>query len=316
MKALLSKNEVFADACNQYFFHGNKVVKPEELVELDPTEIALPYGKISGEANTNQKYRDILKLCTVKADTNCTYCIFGIEAQSNIHYAMPVRNLLYDALHLTKQVTEIAREHNEHRKSKGGKKAGISADEYLSGFYKTDKITPVLTLVVYLGEKEWDGPRSLREMYAKVDQEFLHYAMDYKLHLLDLSHLANQELERFCNDLFQVATFVKYADSGKELVANVAQNERFIHVSREAIDVVQSFTKYRFETEDGKEGNDVCKGLIELKEEGRAEGKIEAVQDILQKLLSGGASEEDLQRMLSVTPEEFNKMLRREPVEV
>ncbi|MCQ2522023.1 MAG: Rpn family recombination-promoting nuclease/putative transposase [Lachnospiraceae bacterium] len=311
MKALLSKNEVFADACNQYFFHGEKVVKPESLKELDPTEIVLPFGKEEKEAVANQKYRDILKLCTIKTDAKYTYCIFGIESQSNVHYAMPVRNFLYDAMQLTKQVSEIVRKHKEQRKSKVKTKEEISSDEYLSGFYKTDKLIPVLTLVVYLGTDAWDGPTSLREMYAETDEEILPYLAEYKMNLLDLTHCEEEEISRFCNDLFHITTFVKHANNVKRLHESVVSNERFSHVSREAIDVVQNFTRYRFKMKDGKEDEDVVDAIIEY----RAEGKAEGIQSILQKFLDAGMDEKEMQRMLSVTPEEFDKMLHWEPVE-
>jgi len=39
-----------------------------------------------------------------------------------------------------------------------------SADEFLSGFKKTDRLHPVISLCVYYGESEWDGPFSLKDM--------------------------------------------------------------------------------------------------------------------------------------------------------
>lgn len=38
---------------------------------------------------------------------------------------------------------------------------GHNRGEYLSGFYKEDRISPVVTLVVHFGAEEWDGPVSL-----------------------------------------------------------------------------------------------------------------------------------------------------------
>ncbi len=311
MKALLSKNEVFADACNQYFFHGENVVSPECLKELDSTELALPFGKSDRESVANQKYRDLLKHYTVKSDSKSVYCIFGIEAQSKVHYAMPVRNLLYDAMHLSKQVADTSRKHKEQKKSKGSAIEEITSAEYLSGFYKTDKIIPVLTLVVYLGVKPWDGPTSLSEMYTETDERILQHVMDYKMHILDLTHCNEEEISRFCDELFQVTTFVKSSETGKELKEKVIQSERFSHVSREVIDVVQNFTRYHFEGNGGKEDDAMCKGLIELREEGKAEGKA----DLLEQLMAGGLNKEQLMKALDVTSEGFDKMLLREPVE-
>ena len=40
----------------------------------------------------------------------------------------------------------------------------LSGDEFLSGFSKTDKLLSFITLVLYYGTKEWDGPRCLMDM--------------------------------------------------------------------------------------------------------------------------------------------------------
>ena len=77
---------VFADVFNKYLYHGRQVIKPEDLTELDTTEIAVPYG--SGDAGIpEQRYRDVLK--TVMTDGSAAYCILGIENASDIHYALP-----------------------------------------------------------------------------------------------------------------------------------------------------------------------------------------------------------------------------------
>ena len=170
-KHYMSKNEIFADAVNFYFFDGKEKVKPEDLEELDSSELVLPYGKSTEQKSTKgdsvqgksilstpvQKYRDILKRCVIRRCQETVYMIYGIEAQSDIHYAMPVRSMLYDALHCASQVSEIAREHRE-------KGTYGSSGEFLSGFHKSDRLWPVQTLVVYFGSMRWDGPRSLREM--------------------------------------------------------------------------------------------------------------------------------------------------------
>lgn len=81
-------------------------------------------------------------------DGNAIYLVLGIENQSKIHYAMVVKNMVYDSLHYAKQVMEATKSH------KGEK---LSGDEFLSGFTKEDKLIPVITLVLYFGAEEWDG---------------------------------------------------------------------------------------------------------------------------------------------------------------
>lgn len=101
-KAYMRKNNIFADAFNYLIYEGKPVVDPEQLRELDTTEIALPFGsqeKENGQSDDLvQKYRDILKSAVVMQEDEVAYILLGIENQTDIHYAMPVRNMIYDAL--------------------------------------------------------------------------------------------------------------------------------------------------------------------------------------------------------------------------
>ena len=97
-KRFLAQNKIFADAFNFLIYDGKPVIRPEQLHELDTTEIAFPYGD-SGASAGVQKYRDILKEMTAAVvgmeDKDAAYLILGIESQTKVHYAMPVRNMLY-----------------------------------------------------------------------------------------------------------------------------------------------------------------------------------------------------------------------------
>ena len=152
-KAYIRENAVFADAFNYLIYGGRQVVNPEELKEVDTTEIIIPFNTYDENKDEKknaavQKYRDVLKSTVIMQDSQAAYILLGIENQTDIHYAMPVRNGIYDFLQYGKQVSDIAA---RHRKQKD--KAGSNA-EFLSGFYKTDRIVPVVTLVVYFGSDE------------------------------------------------------------------------------------------------------------------------------------------------------------------
>lgn len=135
-KAYMRKNNIFADAFNYLIYEGKPVVDPEQLRELDTTEIALPFGsqeKENGQSDDLvQKYRDILKSAVVMQEDEVAYILLGIENQTDIHYAMPVRNMIYDALQYGKQVADTAANHRKSDKSFRKRTSG----EYLSGFYK------------------------------------------------------------------------------------------------------------------------------------------------------------------------------------
>ena len=77
--------------------------------------IALPFGpQENGQSNELvQKYRDILKSAVVMQEDEAAYILLGIENQTDIHYAMPVRNMIYDALQYGKQVADTAANHRK-----------------------------------------------------------------------------------------------------------------------------------------------------------------------------------------------------------
>ena len=85
---------VFADAFNYLLYDGKPVIKPGSLQELDTTEIAIPFA--NGNEEAVQKFRDLLKSATLMSDDKAAYLILGVEAESEVKYAEPVKNCLYD----------------------------------------------------------------------------------------------------------------------------------------------------------------------------------------------------------------------------
>ena len=59
--------------------------------------------------------------------------------------------MVYDALQYDKQVKRAAQRHRQDKDKP-------TRDEFLSGFTKEDRLTPVITLVVYFGDQKWDAP--------------------------------------------------------------------------------------------------------------------------------------------------------------
>lgn len=106
-KEYMKDNRRFADVFNSFVYEGEQVIKPENLQEQDTTELLNFYG-ISDKLISRQEFRDVLKKCVLMRDEKAHYLLFGIENQSNIHYAMPVKNCIYDALNYGAQADEAA----------------------------------------------------------------------------------------------------------------------------------------------------------------------------------------------------------------
>ena len=149
-KKYMENPTIFADALNQFLYHGDQKIDPARLTGIDTTEIVIPFGA-GGAGVPEQKYRDVLKLLYAMTDGRTAYCIMGIENQAEIHYALPVRNGVYDFLQLSHQVSEAARSHKQAMKeTKSGAEPPNKPQmeekptdgEFLSGFWKTDRLVP------------------------------------------------------------------------------------------------------------------------------------------------------------------------------
>lgn len=290
-KDYLSDSRIFADAFNCYMYGGRQVIAPERLRSIDTTEIGVPYGGDSSGAPV-QKYRDMLKCLAAMEDDTRIYLLLGIEAQSNDSYSMPVRNMVYDALQYAGQVDEAAR---EHRRDRAGKKP--TPAEYLSGFYREDRLVPVITLVIYFSPDRWNGPRSLYEMLSTDDPEILRFVSDYRINLLCPAELSDDELGSMKTSLHEVFQFVKNSRDGERLAETVRSNSAFRHLDTKAARVISAVTGTELEIDETKEVVDVCQAITEIrskatmegiligKTQGRAEGKTEGRQQKTREVL-------------------------------
>ena len=82
---------------------GKRVILPEKLEEAD-TDFSsiLPFN---GHAETVQKILDVVK----KSINGIDLAILGLENQQHIHYGMPLRIMLGDAMGYLKEYQEITK---------------------------------------------------------------------------------------------------------------------------------------------------------------------------------------------------------------
>ena len=268
-KEYMKRPSVFADVFNQFLYHGQQVIHPDRLVELDTTEIAVPYGA-DNVSIPEQRYRDVAKLLMAMTDGQVAYCILAVENEAKINYAAPVKNGLYDFLQLAHQVTAAA---TSHKKSKP-KDNKPSGDEFLSGFWKSDRLLPVLTVMIYFGAEKWDGPLSLREMYTDCGEEVLKHIADYRINLITPNGLTDEEIDEFQTSMREIMRYIKYSDDKEKLNEIIKGEQRFKNVERSAVEIINAVTNSNMKIEEGKELIDVCLAIQEIREESRREGEI------------------------------------------
>lgn len=230
-----------------------------------------------------EKYRDVLRVY----DDQMMLLILGIENQNEVHYAMPLRQMLYDVLKYESQRVQVEREHREKKDLRGR--------EYISGMTRSDRLLPVITLTVYWGKEAWDGAKSLYEMLdiPPVLSQYKDIINDYRMNLLEVRTMEN--LEAYSGELKALLGFVRYQKDKKELSRFVDENKDiFREMTAETIRAISVLSNAReLDTYLKKEGKDeevfdMCEALQEMimdgKAEGRAEGKAESVLELLREL--------------------------------
>ena len=262
-KEYMRENAIFADVFNYLIYGGKKVIDPAGLTEVDTATSAV------GKKDALQKYRDVLKAAVIKQDEKMSYVLLGVENQTDVHYAMPVRNAIY-ALQYGKQVSDIAAGHRRSQKDYSGKTGG----EYLSGFLKEDHIKPVITLVIHFGAEEWDGPLSLHEMMPIRDMEILSYVENYRIHLIDPAKLTEEELNKFSTSMREVMGYIKYSNN-KEKLLDFLRTDTHRSIEMNAVRVIKTITNTPIEVSEEEEEIEMCKAIEDLIAESEARGRAE-----------------------------------------
>jgi hypothetical protein len=274
-KEFLRNNERFADAFNYYMYNGEQVIKPDDLEERDVAELLTVYGidpdgKING--NTKQRWRDLLKHAIIKSSYGRCYVLLGIENQSEIHYAMVVKDMFYDVLNYGSQVTAVAGRHRD-------KKDTASSGEFLSGFTKDDKLTPVITLTIYWGADEWDAPRCLYDMFTEADREaFSEFVSDYKLNLIVPNEIDG--FGKFKTELGNVLEVIKASNDEDEMDRIIKENPVFTEIGNDVVSVINTFTGLKLKANMKGEKTDMCKAWEDHKNSGRIEGEIKGIERV------------------------------------
>ena len=296
-KKYLQDKDRFADLFNFYLYDGQQVIQPAQLREMDTTAITLPYGQ-DRKVSSVQKQRDIIKVVSAMTDGHCDYLLLAIEVQSELHYAMPPKNMLYDAMQYADQVSQTAKTHRKNQDE-------ASSGEFLSGFYKTDKLLPVITLTVYLDAAEWDAPRSLHEMLLVEDERLLPFIPDYKLNLITPADIADTDFTKFHTELSPVLKYLKYSRSKDKLNEIVHTDPIYRRLDRESAEVINIVTGSRLSIEQGKESIDMCQAIEEMRAESEAKGILKTLVSLFKKgiLTLAQAAEE-----AKMSPEEFQRI--------
>lgn len=263
-KVYLGAADRIADLLNNEFFEGDSVVAASDITEMDSTAAKI----IKAEDNV-VNVRVVAKDLARKVWFGVQVMLFAIEAQSDIHYAMPLKVMSGDAALYDGQWKAVRRGHQRER--------DLGGAEYLSGFGRGDRLVPVITAVIYFGEEKWDGPVRLKEMMDldMLPAEVSGKIADYPLHLIDVRRYPH--VERFKTDLRLVFGFLQRASEPEELTGFIGENTKeFSSLTEDTYDMIAAMSGTgeleKLKKDVGQEAYDMCKAIDMMMQEREAYG--------------------------------------------
>ena len=150
MKEFLENNAYFVDFFNAYFFDGERVLKPENCMELD--------SEMNDSNMDLEKHMDVIR----KYNDGNLYSAFIIENQSYVDASMVVRAAAYEYVAYDRMLKKL-------KKNKA-----------------KEKLPMVHILVFYTGEKPWNAANKLSQL-VDVDERFESYFHDYQMNLIEIT---------------------------------------------------------------------------------------------------------------------------------
>lgn len=296
LKNYWRSNERFADFFNAVLFEGKPIIRPEELEDVDTDEASiLEHGKY---AESIQAARDNIKIRKKSKTYGVEFVMMGMEHQEHIHYAMPMRLMGDDYGTYKKQYDNNALKYKTAE--------GMEHDEYLSGMKKTDKFMAVITVVVYYGEKTWDGAKTLHEM-LDIPPEMERYVNDYKMLLVEAGR-NNLTLRHADNvDLFNLLEIIlDKSISGNEAKKRAIQYSEEHGTDKTVIMTVAGATNSKIDYDRfGKGDGAMCTLFEEIARENETKG----IEKGIEKGIRGTVS---VMRKYHIPNEEIVKEIQEE----
>ena len=217
---------------------------------------------------------------------------------------MPIRVMGYDHYSYNKQYND----RKNYYKTNG---ISLKDDEFISGIRKTDKFLPVITLVLYYGEKDWDGPESLYDMLVIPDR-IKSFVGNYPINIIQMKDNDLVLHNQYNVDLFKIMSIIY--DTKKSVAQRIAALREFEankEVDEKVIDVIVATTNMKVNKKKVGEQK-VCTFWEEAKkierEDARLEAQYEAIHNIMESL---NMSMEQAMDVLKIPESERSKYTSR-----
>lgn len=313
LKDYFSDCRRYADLLNGSIFCGRQMIKPEELRDADTVQ-----SKSDNQA-VLERTNDI-SMKQIKDGS--IFAVWVVANQENIDYSMPVRIMLQEALAYDRQVKEVRRENQRQQKKRKQGMEELYTDmfadsgEFLSGIKKEDRLYPVVTLVVYWGEGEWQGAKSLHDIICFGEDKSFADALkahvpEYPLHFLNLSK--EHDYQNFQSEIRMLFELYDRRNNKTSFYSYLKNHDECRQIDEETVWALSKMLNINAEKLKNKavqeEGvSDMCRAIEELIEDGKLEGDavriVKSIESVMKNLKVEAARACEI---IGVTTDEYQK---------
>ena len=292
MKEFLENNAYFVDFFNAYFFDGERVLKPENCMELD--------SEMNDSNMDLEKHVDVIR----KYNDGNLYSAFIIENQSYVDASMVVRAATYEYVAYDRMLKKL-------KKNKA-----------------KEKLSMVYILVFYTGEKSWNAASKLSEL-VEVDERFESYFHDYKMNLIEItgntSYNFNEEdvhnLFYICRSIYDQSIYEGKSNSFglvKSSVLKVVKTLTDVEwldleelEEKEEIEMCEAEKRWLEVKSKEWEAEGIKKGIEQGIEQGIERGSEKKELEMYQKMMDKGFEIKAIASIFSVSEESIEKLLMK-----
>ena len=292
MKEFLENNAYFVDFFNAYFFDGERVLKPENCMELD--------SEMNDSNMDLEKHVDVIR----KYNDGNLYSAFIIENQSYVDASMVVRAAAYEFVAYDRMLKKL-------KKNKA-----------------KEKLPMVHILVFYTGEKPWNAANKLSQL-VEVDERFESYFHDYQMNLIEItgntSYNFNEEdvhnLFYICRSIYDQSIYEgTINDFGvvKSSVLKVVKTLTDVEwldlkelEEKEEIEMCEAEKRWLEVKSKEWEAEGIRKGIEQGIEKGIEQGSENNRKEMYQAMVDKGFSISSIASIFSVSEESIKRLLMK-----
>ncbi|MCQ2981484.1 MAG: Rpn family recombination-promoting nuclease/putative transposase [Treponemataceae bacterium] len=265
-KTLESYNDVFADIVNGLLFNGEQVIKEDEL------EAESEHSMYKADDKLHEQERDVAKYWR---NGEIRIALYGLENQTVVDPDMPLRVFSYDGAAYRNQLNQDGK----------------------------TKRYPVITLVLYFGDAEWNKPKNLLGC-LDVPEKLKPFVNDYRINLFEICKLSDEQISNFKSDFKIVAD---YFAKRKKIPDYRGTKDAINHVDEffKLMKVLTNDSKFESVYNEGISGEKGGVNMCDFLDTVEARGEAKIIQGLIN---TGNMTVEQIADMLKLPAEKVKEL--------